>query len=128
MHWLMLAIGSWNILLAIAYLTRPDPLYLQFMMPLNMFLGAFMIAAGATTYTTLSGGVLKSRRLFFWRRNFPVNEIESIAPHNKDGKWGYGVVIVVRSKSGEKLTLQPNHPSPFLAMLKREATGASFLV
>ena len=128
MHWLSLAIGGWNLLMAVLYLTRRDVFDLQFMVPLNVFLGAFLIAAWATTYTTLSGGVLKNRRLLFWTKSLPVSEIESVEPHNKNGKWGYGVVIVVRSKSGERLTLQPSRPSPFLAMLKQQASAANFLV
>lgn len=128
LHWLILAIGAWDILMAALYLTRRDPFYAQFMVPLNMFIGVLLIVAWATTFTTLSGGVLKNRKLFFWTKSIPVSEIESVEPHGKNGKWGYGMVIVVRSKSGIELTLQPSRPSPFLAMLRQQASGANFLL
>jgi hypothetical protein len=129
MHWLMLAIGVWDILMSIVYaIPRRDPFYVQFMMPFYLFMGAFLIVTWATTFTTLRGGVLKNRKLFFWRKNIPVAEIASVEPHKRNGKWGYGAVFNVWTKSGEKLTLQPNRPVSFLAMLKQQAPEAIFHV
>lgn len=122
-HWAVFALGLFYVLLAIVKSSSGrDPFYIDFMAPF----GALLIVAWATTYTTLSNGVLMNRKLFFWSKCFAVSEIESVEPHQQNGKWSYGAVFNVWTKSGEKLTLQPNHPEPFLAMLKQQAPGADF--
>jgi len=98
------------------------------MVPLYLVIAITSLILWATTYTTLSNGILTKRILFLKLRSFPVGEIDSIQPHRKNGKWSYGTVIEVWSKGGSKLTLQPNKPKPFLTSLKEQAPQARFLL
>jgi len=99
------------------------------MEPFYLGLAAVSILAWSTTYTTLSEGVLTKRIFLVPYRSFLVDEIESVQqPHKNSGKWVYGAVIVVCSKSGKKLTLQPNKPEAFLALLRKEAPQAAYLL
>jgi hypothetical protein len=128
-HWFILSIVIFDLLMGIVMMIpRRDPFYAQFMSPFYTFVGAIGLILWATTCTTLSGGVLQKRVLFFTWKRFNVDEIVTVEPHRKNGKWSYGTVVTIRSKSGEKLTLQPNHPVLFPAMLKQQAPGADFRV
>ena len=100
----------------------------HFMVPIYLVTASLGILLWSTTYTTLSNGILTKQILFFTFRSFPVGEIESIRPHKKNGKWSYGTVVTIWSKTGEKLTLQPNHPKPFLEMLRQQAPQAEYLL
>ena len=82
----------------------------------------------SSIYTTLSSGVLTKHVFFFKWRSFPVDEITTIAPHKKNGKRSYGTVVQITSQAGETLTLQPNHPEPFLTQLRAAAPQAQYLL
>ena len=100
----------------------------HFMVPIYMVFASSILVFWSTTYTTLSNGRLKKQILFFTFRSFPLDEIESIRPHKRNGKWSYGTVVTIWSKNGQKLTLQPNHPKPFLEMLRQQAPEAKYLL
>ena len=128
-HWFLLSISIFDLLMGIVtMIPRRDPFYAQFMSPFYTFVGAVLLITWATTYTTMTGGFLQKRVLFFTWKRFNVDEIVTVEPHRKNGKWSYGTVVTIWSKTGEKLTLQPNRPVPFLAMLKQQAPGADFRV
>jgi hypothetical protein len=76
----------------------------------------------------LSNGSLTKHILFFIYRSIPVGDISRITPHKKNGKWSYGTVVSIYSRNGKKLTLQPNHPQPFLAALHQQAPQAEYLL
>jgi hypothetical protein len=99
----------------------------KFMVPFYLFIVALSAIAWSSIYTTLSEGVLTKHVFFIALRSFPVGEIMRIAPHEKNGKWSYGTVITVFSNNGQRLTLQPNHPEPFLALLHQQAPQAEYL-
>jgi hypothetical protein len=124
-HWLSLLQSVLFLLFAIFIVgRRPD----HFLVPFYLAISFISFVGWSTSYTTLRDGVLKRRIFLFTYRSFPVNEIASVQPHPKHGKWGYGVVVTVWSKSGKKLTLQPNHPQAFLDLLRHEASQAEFLL
>jgi hypothetical protein len=124
-HWSLLLLPAIWVVAAIFIVEfRTD----HTMVPLYLGTSCLIILAWSTTYTTLSISELTKRTFFFFLTSFPVNEIESIEPHKNNGKWGYGTVIVIWSKTGQKLTLQPNHPKPFLEMLRKQAPQAEYLL
>ncbi len=98
------------------------------MVPLSLGFDCLLLLCWSGTYTTLSGGVLEKRVLFFPWKTIAVDEITKVLPHRRHGKPRYGMVLIVCSKGGDRLTLQPNHPEPFLAMLRQQASQAEFLV
>ena len=100
----------------------------HFIVPYYAGLAGFSLLAWLTTYTKLDGGTLTKRIFLLPFRKFPVDRIERIQPHKKNGKWGYGTVVNVFSQSGEKLTLQPNRPRRFLEMLRQQAPQAIYLL
>jgi hypothetical protein len=100
----------------------------HFMVPFYIGVASFMLLFWSTTYTTFSNGVLTSRVFLIPFGRFAVGEIERVQPHKNNGKWGNGTVVVIWSKSGRKLTLQPNDPEPFLSMLRQQAPQAEFLL
>jgi hypothetical protein len=131
-HWLMIyntalfsAVGTFVLL---AGVVKEDSFYTTFIGPLWLFMAAFSAIAWSSIYTTLSNGVLTKHVFFLTFRSFPVGEITRIEPHKKDGKKGYGTVFTVFSRDGKKLTLQPNHPEPFLTLLHQQAPQAEYLL
>jgi hypothetical protein len=124
-HWLLL----WNTAVFFALGTTMLALRRDsFLVPAYFLMSSFSAILWSSTYTTLSEGVLTKKLLFFNFRTFPVDEIASIAPHKKNGRRGYGLVINVFSKTGAKLTLQPNDPELFLRLLRSQAPQAQYLV
>ena|ERR1035438_1388828 len=124
-HWVLLMSAAFYFLLALVIVTaRRD----HFAVPFYFGIAFFSLLAWSTTYTTLRSGILKKRILLITYRSFPVGEIESIRPHKKNGKWSYGTVVDIYSATGKKLTLQPNHPSAFLEMLRQQARQAEYLM
>jgi hypothetical protein len=108
--------------------SRHDPFYTTFMVPFWISLAAISAIAWSSNYTSLSNGVLTKHVFFLTFRSFPVGEITRIEPHKKDGKKGYGTVVNIFSSEGQKLTLQPNHPVPFLTALHQQAPQAEYLL
>ena len=98
------------------------------MLPVFWFVAIFSILLWLTTYTTLRNGILMKQILLIPYKVLPVFDIKRVEPHKNNLKWGYGTVVIVTTKLGEELTLQPNHPTEFLAALRREAPQAEFLV
>jgi hypothetical protein len=123
-HWLVLAYAALNFA-CVAYVAvfKSD----TFLLPLGLLSASFLLVVWASTYTTLSGGVLTRRVLFFPYQRIRVDEIARIAPHEKNGKWSYGTVVNVFARNGEKLTVQPDQPLPFLAALREQAPQAAYL-
>ena len=107
---------------------RNDSFYRDFVAPFYLVLAALFIVTWLTSFTTLADGVLTKRIFLYPLASFPVGEIASIQPHPKNGKWGYGTVFVVWSKDGGKMTLQPNRPEAFLALLREQAPQAEYLL
>jgi len=112
----------------ICLIPRNDPFYIQFMMPIYLWIGAGLFVLWSTTYYTLSNGVLEKHVLFLSWKRFSVEEIREVRPHRKNGEWGYGTVLEVWTKSGDKVIMQPNHPMEFLALLRQEAPQAEFML
>jgi hypothetical protein len=100
----------------------------QFMMLFYLGASTVLLLAWSGSYTTLSHGKLESRLFFFARRTLPFTEIESVRPHKKNGKWSYGTVVDIYPRTGKKITLQPNDPQPFLALLREQSPQASFQI
>jgi hypothetical protein len=100
----------------------------HFMVPLYLGFAALSIVTWATTFTTLKNGILEQRKFLFPFRIFPVSDIESVRPSKMNGKWTIGTVLDIYSRTGEKLTLNPNDPKPFLALLREQAPQASFQI
>jgi hypothetical protein len=124
-QWLLLFFAAfYSVFAVIIEIFRTD----HFMVPFYLGIASFCFLAWATIYTTLSNSILTKRAFLIPIKRFPVWEIESIRPHKKNGKWGYGTVVTIWSKSGQKLTLQPNHPKPFLEMLRQQAPQAEYLL
>jgi hypothetical protein len=96
------------------------------MVPFYVGIAVFSLAAWMTSYTKLDKGLLTRRLFLVPYRSILVDTIERIQPHEKNGKWGHGTVIQVYSTSGSRLTLQPNHPKQFLALLRRQAPHATY--
>ena len=99
-----------------------------FMVSIYLFVAAISAILWSSTYTTLSNGQLTKHIFFFTYRSIPTSDISQIVPHKKNGKWSYGTVVDVFSNHGEKLTLQPNRPQPFLEMLREQAPQAAYLL
>ena len=98
------------------------------MVPIYFFIGILLLILCLTTFTTLQDGFLTKRILLFPFRRFPVEQIERVEPQKNNGKWSYGVVMNIWSVKGQKLTLQPNDPEPFLELLREQAPQAKFLI
>ena len=128
-HWLMLyntvIFGSVGIFMLVV--GSADPFYKEFMVPFWLTLAAASAIGWSSIYTTLSNGVLTKHVFWFKFRSFSVSEITRIVPHRKNGVGGRGIVADIYSSNGQKLTLQPNHPEAFLAMLHRETPQAEYL-
>lgn len=124
-HWFALLYAAFLFLLAIFIVEFSTD---HFMVPIHLGAACSLVLMWSTTYTTLSNGILTKQIFFFPFRSFPVGEIESIRPHKKNGKWSYGTVVTIWSKTGQKLTLQPNHPKPFLELLRQQAPQAEYLL
>ena len=98
-----------------------------------------MILVWFGTFTTLEDGHLRKQVAFIPAADLPVTEITRIEPHKKNGKWSYGTCFIVYSAPASTLnllpretesyvTLQPNKPAPFLALLREQAPQAEFLL
>jgi predicted membrane metal-binding protein len=124
-HWLPLSLAFLDFFAAaIVGTINPD----HFMVMFYLCSAGVLLLVWFGTYTTLRNGVLKRRLLFFTHRTIPVAEIDSVRPHKKNGKWSYGTVVDIYPRTGKKLTLQPNHPQPFLALLREQSPQASFQI
>jgi hypothetical protein len=124
-HWLALSVGLFNIVMAAAVeIMKTD----HFMVPFYLVLSSVLLLAWSGSYTTLSHGKLEMRQFFFARRTVPVAEIESVRPHKNNRKWSYGTVVDIYPRTGKRITLQPNDPQPFLALLREQSPQASFQV
>jgi hypothetical protein len=126
-HWLSLLIGLENLLIGSLIHSKGVAL-LSGISWLNLGLGALLPILWLGTYTTLKDGVLTKRFLFVPWKKLNIAEISRIVPHPKSGKWGYGTCLMVITKTGQFLTLQPNHPAPFLAFLRQMAPEAEFKI
>jgi hypothetical protein len=91
-------------------------------------MGALLLVFWPGTYTTLRDGFLVKRVFFVPWKKLRVDEISRVVPHPKNGKWSYGTCLIVITKSGEFLNLQPNHPTPFLASLRQMSPHAEFQI
>lgn len=100
----------------------------DFMVPLYLGVAVLSIITWATTFTTLKNGILEKRIFLFPFRVFPVSDIESVRPSKKNGKWTIGTVLDIYTRTGKKLTLNPNDPRTFLALLREQAPQASFQI
>jgi hypothetical protein len=124
-HWLALSMGlSYFVMAAIVGTLNPD----DFMVTFYLGAAAVLFLVWSGTFTTLRHGFLKRRLIFFSHRTIPVAEIETVRPHKKNGKWSYGTVVDIYPRTGKKLTLQPNDPQPFLALLREQSPQASFQI
>jgi hypothetical protein len=110
----------WNLLLGLMRWNEPFT-------PILIGMGVMLVIGWAGTYTTLGEGSLTTRR-FFWARSVRVDEIRRVVPHPNSGRRGYGMCLIVITESGRFLTLQPNHPVPFLSLLRKVAPAAEFQV
>jgi hypothetical protein len=124
-HWLALSLALFFIVVAALVATIKTD---HFMTLIYLGASSVLLLLWFGSYTTLSHGNLESRLFFFTRRTLPVTEIESVRPHRKNGKWSYGTVVDIYPKTGKKLTLQPNDPQPFLALLREQSPQASFQI
>ena len=123
-HWYALAISTFYFSCALFVMAFKSD---QFMVPFDLVIASFFAVLWSSTYTTLSDGVL-TRRILFFTRTFSVSEISRIAPHKRNGQRSYGTVVTVFTSDGDKLTLQPNLPGPFLALLRQQAPQAECLI
>jgi hypothetical protein len=126
-HWLSLSIGLENLLIGSLMHSKGDP-FLSRISWINLGLGALLLVLWLGTYTTLRDGVLTKRLLFIPWKKLSIVEISRVVPHPKSDKWGYGTCLIVITKAGEVLNLQPDHPAPFLTILRQMAPQADFRV
>jgi hypothetical protein len=124
-HWLMLFNAALYFAAAISIVAFKNDTSI---VPFYIFASAISAILWSSTYTTLSNGLLTKHVLFFTYKSIHTSDISRIVPHKKNGKWSYGTVVDVFSNDGEKLTLQPNRPQPFLAMLREQAPQAAYLL
>ena len=124
-QWVLLLLAVFDLTTAfLTLLLRED----HFIVPFYVACAIVLLLAWQTSYTSLANGVLTKRVFLVPYRTFQVDEIETIQPHPKNGKLGYGTVIELYARAGKKLTLQPNNPVPFLASLREQAPSAKFLL
>jgi hypothetical protein len=126
-HWLAPLIGFIDGLMGVVMLRKDVPV-LSAIGWLDVGIGALLFATWLGTFTTLKEGLLQKRILFVPWKRLPVDSIRKVVPHPKNGKWGYGTCLIVVTESGRSLTLQPNHPVPFLSLLRKVAPAAEFQV
>jgi hypothetical protein len=126
-HRLALLIGFIDLLIGLVMLRKESP-FLSEMGWLDVGIGTLVLVTWLGTVTTLKGGLLEKRVLFVPWKKLSVDEISRVAPHPKNGKWGYGTCLIVITKSGQSLSLQPNHPAPFLSLLRNLAPAAEFQI
>ena len=107
-------------------LTKTDPFYREFFLPFHLGIFALFILPWATTFTEIGPDALRQTKLLFWRTAISFEEIRGIGPHKWSGRWGYGTIIEVWSKSGSRMILQPVKAGPVLEMLRERAPGAEF--
>jgi hypothetical protein len=124
-HWIVLCNTALFFVLAIFIWTFKND---TFMVPFYFFVATVCAICWSSSYTTLSNGLLKTQVLFFTYKSIPVSNVSRIVPHKMSGKWGYGGMVNIYSNDGEKLTLQPNRPQPFLEMLREQAPQAAYLL
>ena len=124
-HWLVLFYAASNLLMGIDRLCCKTDHFMELFCFGSCIL---MIFLWLGTFTTLEDGHLRNQFCFIPTANFPVKEITRIEPHKKNGKLGYGTIFIVRTTSGKRLTLSPNKPAPFLALLREQAPQAEFLL
>src|ERR1700733_14713250 len=124
-HWIIPYLVTMYFILALTIAELKSD---HLIVPLYLALATALSIFWSSSYTTLSEGVLTKQILFITWRSFPVSEITSIIPHNKHNKWSYGTVVNIFHNSGKKITLQPNKPGPFLAMLREQAPQADYLL
>jgi len=124
-HWFALSLALFFMVMAVLVETIKTD---QFIVLFYLGASTVLLLVWSGSYTTLSHGKLERRLFFFTLRTLPVTEIESVRPHKKNGKWSYGTVVDIYPRTGKKITLQPNDPHPFLALLREQSPQASFQV
>jgi hypothetical protein len=122
-QWVLLLLAALQLTTAFLTLLLHED---HFMDLFNVACAIILLLFWKTSYTTLANGALTKRVFLIPYRAFRVDEIETVRPHPKNGKLGYGTVIELYTRAGKNLTLQPNNPAPFLASLREQAPSAKF--
>jgi hypothetical protein len=124
-HWIApLMAGFYALMASLICLLKKD----HFLVPIYLGSALLLIIGWITSYTKLENGILIKRVFLFPACKLYIDQIQSVLPHRKNGKWGYGTVVIILGRSGQKMTLQPNHPKEFLAALREQAPQAAFQV
>jgi hypothetical protein len=87
-----------------------------------------LMLAEATTFISLGGGMLTRRVFLIPLKQIPLAKIESVQPHRRNGKWGYGTVFEVHSSDGTTISMQPADPQSVLTLLRAESPQAAFSI